>query len=669
MLSISAAIAIIVAPVLATRSSVLNFSSSAPYIFSSVSGLLEQWSNTFFPNGHTISACEIPKHTLFYHGRIDTSDPPSPEWLAFDIEMSYGIMGNDVDSRILTYRTTRAVQCIYFDGTSASLMGSGTEAQMTFLYGNSESVPSRPGPGRGRRPPRKDYRGDRLPHNGLPDDVPPGRSNSIDGFPRWNPLADEYFRARGLCKWIKERGLGGLGWGYEGIIRMNAGFEMIWCNFTSPSLQLVSNLNVSVPRLQGGQDQKDPRRHLRDFPLAPRSSSPQQVPLGMWTDEVLPEDEGPHGPGMTDPSEPFRGAANWMWFAAAARRYGSSSMGASRGEARAKVRTCGLFTFYDQDLSGQNSARIQEEQIYLNLTSSGQWKGQQLESRRKLALDQLMRRRRWHRTNHVSKEDGVLMRESVEKSLLNALNQTGCSDIDWHLIAQEIVTAYAQNLQDLSRLVSDPPKTDRETGTAARSWLASVRIITHWFMFPFFEYPPRPYTNDSLLQDFSLNSPAAQTALKRCQSQYNVLEGEVLSESEGKISRAIEETLTAICHSVFEVGLSIEILWLSKFNAVSTESSEQHHVKAKVSAWKEQIEELNAWLGWVEHWTGCEGYCKSNVSHTKTISLPLGMSPKSCVLQEICYIPMWPVGGWRWGGDADEALFYPKCVNNSAYPP
>lgn len=63
----------------------LNFSSTAPYLFSSVSSLLQQWGNTFFPNGHNIAPCEIPAYTLFYHGRLDDEQPPSPEWLAFDM--------------------------------------------------------------------------------------------------------------------------------------------------------------------------------------------------------------------------------------------------------------------------------------------------------------------------------------------------------------------------------------------------------------------------------------------------------------------------------------------------------------------------------------------------------------------------------------------------------
>ena len=63
----------------------LNFSSPAPHLFAATYTLLQQWSNTIFPNGHVIAPCEIPAYTLFYHGRAASDTPPSPEWLAFDM--------------------------------------------------------------------------------------------------------------------------------------------------------------------------------------------------------------------------------------------------------------------------------------------------------------------------------------------------------------------------------------------------------------------------------------------------------------------------------------------------------------------------------------------------------------------------------------------------------
>lgn len=62
-----------------------NFSSPAPHYFASAYGLLQQWSNTFFPNGHSVAPCEIPAFTKLYHGRTDGEVPPSPEWFAFDM--------------------------------------------------------------------------------------------------------------------------------------------------------------------------------------------------------------------------------------------------------------------------------------------------------------------------------------------------------------------------------------------------------------------------------------------------------------------------------------------------------------------------------------------------------------------------------------------------------
>lgn len=63
----------------------LNYSSEAPHYFGSVYGLLQQWPNTFFPNGHAIAPGEIRPFTKLYHGRGGDELPPSPERLAFDM--------------------------------------------------------------------------------------------------------------------------------------------------------------------------------------------------------------------------------------------------------------------------------------------------------------------------------------------------------------------------------------------------------------------------------------------------------------------------------------------------------------------------------------------------------------------------------------------------------
>src|SRR5437588_10166304 len=93
-----------------------------------------------------------------------------------------------------TYQSVTPIGCLYFNGMSAVLMGTGQlDSQMVFLYGNttrlSQSEPARPGP----------------------------------------DLFGELGGAQRLCQWVRNTDLGGLGWGVEGMVRMNAGFAMIWC--------------------------------------------------------------------------------------------------------------------------------------------------------------------------------------------------------------------------------------------------------------------------------------------------------------------------------------------------------------------------------------------------------------------------------------------------------
>jgi hypothetical protein len=74
-------------PSISTSQWKFNFTSEAPHYFASLYSLLQQWPNTFFPNGHSIVPCSIPSFTRLFHGRMDGDVPPSPEWVAFDMQV------------------------------------------------------------------------------------------------------------------------------------------------------------------------------------------------------------------------------------------------------------------------------------------------------------------------------------------------------------------------------------------------------------------------------------------------------------------------------------------------------------------------------------------------------------------------------------------------------
>ncbi|KAL1855033.1 hypothetical protein Plec18170_004447 [Paecilomyces lecythidis] len=583
-----------------------NFSSASPHIFSSLHGLLQQWPNTFFPNGHSIVPCEVLAYTSLYHGRRDADLPPSPEWFGFDVEMSYGIMGSDRNSHLLTYQTTRPVGCLYFAGESATLMGTGQMDSLNlFIYGNLT------GP----------------PNNG-----------------HWRGLFDEYSRATNICKWVQDRGLGGLGWGVEGIVRMNAGFEMIWCNFTSPSICLMSKLNVTAPLLPDGLDQAsyEPSEieGVKDTRIDEVEAQPSNsyYPLPTQThnpDQSTDPPDPPRPPNWRRESEePFLESQTWGWFESATWHYGSSAMGPGRGETRVKLLTCGFLSFYSPQFAEQHLARFSSERLKLNLTGDGYWLGPGNNGTRERGLEELMIRRRSHLLHNISQSDASIMNHAAERALRNLgyndRNEphirptTGCSGTDWSNIAAEIVQRYSTRLRQLESILDSGTGINTTNQTAFRHWTAMLRHNTHALLVPYLEYPTDPrHTNDDT---WSTSSALARATLSRCQFHYTRLlapdQKSYLNPEETLLKSAVEDVLRNICRTIIEVGFGTEREWFRHFDSLKRVIElDAVEMRRNVLRWKEGVEELMAWLGWVEQWTGCENRCRWD---------------------ETCFIPMWP---------------------------
>lgn len=596
----------------------LNFTSPYPHLFASVSTLLHQWSNTVFPNGHTLAAVEIPPYMLMYHGLISPEDenpePPSPEWLAFDLEMAYGIMGSSRNSFLLTYQTTRPVKALYFDGESATLMGLGQmDTQMLQLFGNVT-----------------------------------GPADAGRGF----GLGAEYLRAHGLCNWLEEAGLRGRGWGFEGVVRMNAGFEMIWCDFVSPSLRLVSRVNMTAPLLPKDDDDDDNNNHDDD---GKKNDIRTGVMDGM--EELLVERSGvteasqatsyyplPPQPTKTDrnaePShpaappnmrwdlgrEPFLKLQGWGWFDSATWHYGSTRNGPGQGEVRAKVLSCGIMSYYSPQFVNQTGNRALDEQKSLNLTSDGIWSGPGDKGNRTQALKQLARRRRFHHLGDVTTKEALLMRQASERALKSLLGDNDCSGADWTLITSEIVSRMTNQLTMMdTSLASFPLNPKNETD--AYKWLFNLRAQSHLPLVPYIEYPEK----------IDRSTWATDTAFykeihSRCRYRYTRLLvpeefGRTLTPEEKDIRWAIEEVYGTICSVLITLHFDIELAWLEMIADKAAFSKQTLSLSSKAIGWRENISELSAWLGWESQYYGCK---------------------EQCSWDERCYIPMWPL--MHWGG-------------------
>ncbi|RFU29620.1 hypothetical protein B7463_g6684, partial [Scytalidium lignicola] len=540
-----------------------NFSSSAPHYFASAYGLLQQWPNTFFPNGYSIAPCEVAAFTKLYHGRTDDEVPPSPE-----CGMSYGITGGTRNSHMLTYQTTRAVKCIYFDGESAALMGTGQlDTQMLHIYGNISG----------------------------PDDQ---MEVSEDSGTSMHVRMDYVIGLR-----------------RKSLVGVDGEWKASHLNITAPLLP-PSEDGEEGELVEGkGEEESLPTSY---YPLPP---------LPTKTDRATDPSNPPVPPNWRRDwgREPFSRTLTSNWFMAGASHYGSSGYGPGMGETRVKILGCGFMNYYSPKFMSTAISRAAEEQKNLNLTKEGFWAGPGSNGTRSQGLAALTRRRRAHTLTNTSLEDATIIREDSERVLLHLLsNSENCSGMDWTVLTNEIVQTYATDLASFLKVLQTFDGPTKKNASEVRDWAARVRDRTHSFLLPFLEYP-----NKTSEESWMVNSTLFKDTYLRCRFHYtrllDPLEGVFIGPEESTLKWATEEVMSGICSVLVDVGLSMERVWYSNFNAPSHTAPPRSMLgvlREEINRWIEGVEELMAWLGWAGEWVSCE---------------------EKCAWDEKCFIPMWPL--------------------------
>lgn len=484
-------------------------------------------------------------------------------------------MGSTRNSFLSTYQTTRTTKCLYFDGASATLWGNGTlDAQMLLVYGDTTGIPTK----------------------------------------NWSrPVSwDEYDRARRLCGWIHEQKAGAPGQGIEGIVRMNAGFELIWCNFSSPSLRLISRLNVSVPLLDYN------RTSIVAEQVERPNSSSSAFDLLASTD--LPACEVKN----TWDREPFLESQYWDMFTSASRSYSADDL-ASYKEPGINVLDGDFVNFYSSEYQVFTRTIAEKEKEQLNLTSDGFWKGVHSRQERGDALIRLMRRRSKHRVGDLSQSDIARFQQSL-KRIVSTLSQpaekvSNGNQIDrsipWSAIPDLIVNNYSKRLLQFRGLLEQDHDAWTGSWITAKKRFTLLRERSHALLMPYLEYSRIPLLESSSEQG-SRNRKHAQ---ERCKSVY--MPWPVYTAPHRKppllmhypIGQAIEEVMEGICSVLISIGCSIEKEWSRTFNRIPDEDDEwEEPLLASILAWQDNIEELTAWLGWAPHWTRCDALCDWDVS-------------------------------------------------------
>ncbi|KAI1260667.1 hypothetical protein F5Y18DRAFT_404775 [Xylariaceae sp. FL1019] len=204
--------------------------SRAPQIFNAVHNSMRQWGSSLHHNGMSFFLAAVPKGVLLHHGNSSPDTTTEPDWLAYEIEHAEGFARGrrnfppggpgDRDQKPMrdaeddddeshgylhVYQTTRPMKYIYVDGMGGGKTTMGTLDAQDFLL-------------RGKRP--NDTQSDPWARH-RDDSKPPPRKGPGSGGPM-----DERARAVELCELARQ-------WGLDGITRMEAGFEIIQCDFSN----------------------------------------------------------------------------------------------------------------------------------------------------------------------------------------------------------------------------------------------------------------------------------------------------------------------------------------------------------------------------------------------------------------------------------------------------
>ncbi|KAF5017435.1 hypothetical protein F66182_10639 [Fusarium sp. NRRL 66182] len=229
-------------------------------VFNAIHSAGRQWGSSLYHNGFGFFPATVPTGTMFYHGARQNQTPTGPEWLAFEVEHAENF------ARSFRFKYGRKP----FPGVRPP-PGNGKPGKQKVMPGAEmfrEEL---------RRRSEHELNNDRneggFDSSDLADDSPPvnfrgylhtyqtnrelsvllidgmsagktsmGTLDSQDLLLRENNTddgaMDEWHRALDLCDVAAE-------WGFDGFARVEIGFEIIKCNFSS-GLDLVSMMRTEL---------------------------------------------------------------------------------------------------------------------------------------------------------------------------------------------------------------------------------------------------------------------------------------------------------------------------------------------------------------------------------------------------------------------------------------
>lgn len=450
--------------------------------------------------------------------------------------MGVGLRVTTGPAHLHTYLTTRPLRMLYLDGQTGVLTTLGTlDAQTALLRGH------------------------------------------IDPNPSMDFIYDETTRGTELCALAAELRL-------DGIVRMDAAFEALVCDFETAGLVETVVANVTVPG-KGASRGDD-----KDLPDDPTRTPPQ------GNGDMYAERYG------------------WEWMRSGTWHYGgygSAGNGNDR-ESRVHVDTCGMLSFYSpllRSLSGKHQGFDISELPYPTFESG--W-----------GL------RRGHRLLGISREDARTAREWVrEVSTILREHSDGvsffspstwfeedvkCSGINWQALTETIVSQHKGRILEISAALSR----QRDGMLSTPEMLEHVHGLSHAALQPFVQYPTdEAWTVDDI----------KRLTLDRCSNLFTkYVPTGTYNRFEALLKDSIQIVMGRICEYEWEVFEWSEQhtsdLLRNPRNQRQYEKSEKTRqgdndvrlTDGTIEIFTERTREFIKWMGW-DLWTHCSEPCAWNV--------------------------------------------------------
>lgn len=238
-------------PILPSKNSARE---NANHIFNAIHSAGRQWGSSLNHNGFSFIPGVVPEGTLLYHGALSNKSITGLEWLAFEIEHAQVFAA----SRPVSRRKPPGDRPILSEGDR-----SGDQLPKAADHSRWELRRRHPEPGQGKPRNQRGYfhtfRATRQLELLLIDGMSAGKTDmgtldSQDLVLRENKTKhdapgwfDEIPRALDLCDLAKD-------WGVDGFVRLEIGFEIIYCDFSS-GLDLISKTRTTLLQDRVGKGQ------------------------------------------------------------------------------------------------------------------------------------------------------------------------------------------------------------------------------------------------------------------------------------------------------------------------------------------------------------------------------------------------------------------------------